>query len=283
MSLRRHGTTSDRLFHAVCAFGVALPLVFGAWFVVDTLQRAWPGLSNPTFRFGLLAALLQSARVVGFALALALPIGIAAAIHIEHLASQRFFTSLARRSIALLAAVPSVLYGLFGLTLLTMVLDVRSIFVTTSITLALFLFPMVVERSRSALRTVPPFVHEASLALGADPWRALVHVVLPLAIPKLAAEVLLIVARALGTVAPLLVVGLLMPAPKVLVIEPLAVRIFESVTSPDPAHQTIAAAAVIALLLVVVVLHVLANWVANRGTSNTRRFTDDGLSERGIA
>ncbi len=281
--LRTHSTTSDRLFHAVCALGVALPLVFGAWFVVDTLGHAWPGLSNPTFRLGLFAALMQSARLVGFALALALPIGIGAAIHVEHLASPHFFTSLARRSITLLAAVPSVLYGLFGLTLLTMVLHVRSMFVTAATTLALFLFPMIVERSRCALRTVPPLVHDASLALGADPWRALVHVVLPLAMPRLVAEVLLIVARAVGTVAPLLVVGLLMPASKVLLIEPLAVLIFDAVAAPDPTHQTIAAAAAAVLLLVVVVLHVLANWLAGRGTPSSQSLAHEGLSDRGIA
>ena len=123
---------SDRLFHAVCALCVVLPLGFGAWFVVDTLVRAWPSLSNPTIHVGLVAALVQSARIVGLALALALPIGIGAAVYLEHLASQRFFTALAQRSITLLAAVPSVLYGLFGLMLFTIVLGVRSMFVTAT-------------------------------------------------------------------------------------------------------------------------------------------------------
>ena len=142
---------------------------------------------------------------------------------------------------------------------------------------------MIVERSRSALRTVSPLVHEASLALGADPWRAFVHVVLPLAMPKLGAELLLIVARALGTAAPLLVVGLLFPVSKVVLIEPLAVRIFDAVADPDPTHKTIAAAAVTVLLAVVVVLHVLANWLANQGPTSTPNLNHDGLSERGIA
>ncbi len=283
MAPRANVSFSDRLLHVFCVLGVGLPLVFGAWFVLDTLARAWPGLSDPAVRFGLFSALAQSARIVGAALALALPIGVGAAIHIEHLASQHFFTSLARRSITLLAAIPSVLYGLFGLTLLTMVLHVQSMFVTAAITLAFFLFPMIVERTRSALRTVPPLVHEASLALGADPWRALVHVVLPLAMPRLMAEVLLIVARALGTAAPLLVIDLLVPNPNVVFIEPLAVRIFDSVAYPDPTHQTIAAAAVSVLVVVVVVLHVLAHWLGERGTASTRDLSHDGLSERGIA
>ena len=283
MGSRAEGIFVDRIFHAACTVGVGLPLAFGTWFVLDTLGHAWPGLSNPAVRLGLFASLTQSARVVGLALALAVPIGVGAAIHIEYLASQRFFTSLVRRSIRLLAAVPSVLYGLFGFTLLTMVLHVESLFVTAAITLALFLFPMIVERSRSALRTVPPLVHDASLALGADPWRALVHVALPLAMPKLAAELLLIVARALGTAAPLLVVGLLFPVSKVVHIEPLAVQIFDAVADPDPTHKTIAAAAVTVLVVVVVVLHVLANWVAGRGPTSTSNSAHDGLSERGIA
>jgi phosphate transport system permease protein len=274
---------SDRIFHVVCALGVVLPLGFGAWFVLDTLVRAWPGLSNPNLHLGLVAALLQSARIVGLALALALPVGIGAAVYLEHLASQRIFTALAQRAITLLAAVPSVLYGLFGLTLFTMVLGVRSMFVTASITLACFLFPVIVERTRAALQTVSPLVHEASLALGADPWRALVHVVLPLALPKLAAELLHLVARALGTAAPLLVVGILAPMPKVALVMPLAVRIFDSVAEPDPTQQTIAAAAIIVLLVMVVLLHVLASWLSKRPTTRARRTVREGLSERGVA
>lgn len=293
--------TSDRIFHVICALGIVLPLGFGAWFVMDTLARTSAGLSVSNLHLGLFAALVQSARIVGFALALALPVGIGAAVYLEHLASQRFFTALAQRSITLLAAVPSVLYGLFGLTLFTILLGIQSMLVTASITLALFLFPVIVERTRAALQTVSPLMHEAALALGANPWRALVHVVLPLALPTLAAELLLLVARALGTAAPLLVVGMLAPhsniwgsgapsapfapnpAPKVALVEPLAVRIFDSVADPEPAQQTIAAVSVIVLLGMVVMLHVLANWLSKRPTTSSRRAMREGLSERGVA
>jgi phosphate transport system permease protein len=273
----------DRIFHAVCVLGFGVPLVFGAWFVVDTFGRVWPGLSDTSVRWGVFAALVQSAQIVGIALAFALPVGIGAAVHLEYLAPKHFFTTLAQRSITLLAAVPSVLYGLFGLTLFAILLRMQSMFLTAAFTLALFLFPIIVERTRSALRTVPTIVHEASIALGADPWRALLHVALPLAMPKLVAEVLLIVARALGTAAPLLVVTLLVPVPKVALVEPIAVRIFTSIADADPTQQTIAGASVIVLLLVVVVLHVVAHWLAVDGSTRAQGFHRDGLSERGIA
>lgn len=240
---------------------------------MDTLGHAWPGLSNQTIRLGLLAALEQSLRLVGFALALSLPLGLGAAIYLEHLASQRFFTQLVQRAMTLLAAVPSVLYGLFGLTLFTLILGVKSMFVTAAMTLGLFLFPVIVERTRSALQTVPPLVHEASLALGADPWRALVFVVLPLTLPRLAAEVLLVITRALGTVAPLLVVERLVIFPQVMRIEPIATRIFDSIADPDPQQQTIAACAIITLLSLIVILHLFAHRLAGR----------QGLSERGAS
>lgn len=280
---RTQATGLDRIFHVLCALGVVLPLGFGAWFVFDTLGHAWRGLSDKTLHLGLLAALEQSVSIVGLALALALPVGIGAALHLEHLARRTFLTALAQRSMALLAAVPSVLYGLFGLTIFATVLGSESMVMTGSITLALFLFPVIVERTRAALQTVSPVVHEASLALGADPWRSLVHVVLPLALPKLAAEVLLLVARALGTAAPLLVVGLLIPPPKAAVVEPLAVRIFSSAADADSGQQTMAAAGVIVLMTMVVVLHGLANKLSGPTPTAFRHIVREGLSERGRA
>lgn len=267
-----HESRLDRIFRLVCLVAVSLPLVFGAWFVVDTFVHAWPGLSNPTLRLGLFAAVEQSARIVGLALLLSFPPGIGAAIYLEYFASQRFFTRLIQHAVTSLATVPSVLYGLFGLALFTLLLGIQSLFVTTALTLGVFLFPVIVERSREALRTVPASVHEASLALGADPWRALVHVVLPLALPKLASEVLLVIARALGTVAPLLVIERLVVQPQVMRIKPLATRVFDSVADPDPMQQTVAAAAILTLLALIVILHVVAHRLAGR----------QGLSERGV-
>lgn len=281
METRTRHSTSDRVFHVVCAVGIALPLVFGAWFVLDTCGRAWSGLSDPMLRLGLLNALVQSARVVGLALALALPVGIGAAIHLEHLASPRSFSTLMQRAIRLLATIPSVLYGLFGLTVFTVLLGVRSLFATASITLALFFFPAVVESTRRALQTVSPLVHEAALALGADPWRVLVHVVLPLAMPKLAAEVLILLSRALGTIAPLLVIGLLPPVAKVALVEPLAVLIFDSVADPNPARQPVAAAGIMVLLLLVAMLHLGASWLARPRPLEGPSMVREGSSGRG--
>lgn len=261
MSSATRSSRADRVFHVFCALCATLPLAFGAWFVLTTLVHALPGLSSPAVRSGLVLTLVQSARTVGFALALALPVGIAAAVHLEHYAARSTFTSLAERSIALLAAVPSVLYGLFGVALLSGSFGVRSTRTTAAFTLAVFLFPVVVVRARAALRTVPPLVRDATLALGADPWRALVHVVLPLAMRTLIAEVLLVLARALGTAAPLLVVDALSP-PRKFTIEPLAVLIFHAAT--DPATPTIAAAAVVVLLGLIVVLHALSHALSTR-------------------
>jgi phosphate transport system permease protein len=282
MSAGTRSNTYDRVFHVICGSCVVLPLAFGAWFVLTTLVHALPGLSSPAVRLGLVATLVQSARVVGSALVLALPLGIAAAVHLEHYATRGTFTSLAERSITLLAAIPSVLYGLFGLVIFSNLFGVQTTLGTASFTLALFLFPVVVVRARAALRTVPSLVHEASVSLGADPWRALVHVVFPLAMPTLVAELLLILARALGTAAPLLVARALSP-PRKFAIEPLAVQIFDSVKEPDSVEQPIAAAAVVVLLALVVVLHAAAHGITGREPNVPHRPGQDGLSERGVA
>jgi ABC-type phosphate transport system permease subunit len=281
MSSATRSNVYDRIFRLLCGLCVVLPLAFGAWFVLTTLVHALPGLSDPTLRSWLIIELEIGARIVGSALAVALPLGIAAAVHLEHYATRGVFTSLAERSLALLAAVPSVLYGIFGLGVYSSSLSMLGM---DSFILAVFLFPVIVMRARVALRTVPSLVHEASLSLGADPWRALVHVVLPLAMPTLVAEVLLILARALGTAAPLLVARAMMervdPAPKI-TFEPLAVRIFLLVK--EPRDQAIAAAAVVVLLALVIVLHALAHAITRREPNAPHRPGQDGLSERGVA
>jgi len=281
---------ADRLFHLLCPLCAALPLGQGAGAGLGSarLRRGWTGfpgwwaLASDTPTNLVLLEVWGQMEIVGVAAALAFPVGIGVAVYLEHVAHRGFFATIARRTIALLAAVPSVLYALCGVTVLVVCLDVRSKFVTLACCLALFLFPIVVERTRAALQTVSPLIHEASLALGADPFRAIVHVILPLAMPALASEMLLILARALGTVAPLLVVDVFTPRPKVDFIVPLSVRIFRSGTDPHPGHQMAAATAVLLLLILVVVLHVLANWLSRRNSFSARR-AGGGLSERGAA
>lgn len=281
---------ADRLFHLFCICGIALPLGCGAWFFVATLVHGWPGLvmaSQSLFNSALGVALLElwwQMEFVGVAAALAIPLGIGVAVYLEHLAHRGFFATIARRAIALLAAVPSVLYGLCGVTVLVVCLDVQSKFFTLACCLALFLFPIVVERTRAALQTVSPHVHEASLALGADPFRALTHVILPLAMPSIASEMLLVLARALGTVAPLLVVNVFTAKPdaKITVLDPLSIRVFHLSADPTLLQPEYAAGeaalAVLLLLGVLVVLQIVAKLLTRRH-ANAARHT--GLSERG--
>lgn len=283
-----NSSSVDRLFHALCALCAFLPLGCGVWFFLATLLRTLSTLPS-FFLLSDLASLelFLHAELVGLAAAMAIPVGIGAAVVLEHLAERSVFTSIARRAIGLLAAVPSVLYGLCGATLLMVCLDVRSTFITTAVCLALFLIPVVVERTRNALKTVSPQMLEASIALGADPHRSLTQVILPLALPALASEMLVVLARALGTVAPLLVVDVFAAKPlprKVdIVILPLSQRIFHSGTRPDPLDQQWAAGSVLVLLSIVVVIHVLANWLSKRRMTDTIRPRHEGSSERGVA
>lgn len=277
--IRASGTTTamDRLFHALCTFCVLLPLAFGTWFVVDTLGRGVPLFLDLLRTSDLaFADMWLHARLVGAAVGIAIPLGIGAAVFLEHLATPGPLKRLAERSISLLATIPSVLYGLCGLTILVVCLGVQSKFVTTMWCLALFLFPIVVERTRIALGSVSPQIREASLALGADPLRTLVHVTLPLALPALSSELLVVLARAFGTVAPLLVVDVFTPQPKVTLLMPLSVRIFRSGTDPDPSHPSTASAAVLMLLGILIVTHIGTRWL-------TGRRTTEGLSDRGTA
>jgi phosphate transport system permease protein len=283
-SARAATMTWDRIFHALCTLCLVLPLACGTWFVVDTVTRGAPLLldlvrsSDVAF-----VEVWVHARLVGFGACIAIPVGIGAAVYLEQPARPGTFTRIAERSISLLAAIPSVLYGICGLTLLVVCLGVQSTFVTKTVCLALFLFPIVVERARVALRTVSPQIREASLVLGADPLRTLVHVTLPLSLPVLASELFVVLARAFGTVAPLLVVDVFTPQPKIEFPMPLFVRIFRSGTDPDPSRQSLASAATLMLLGLLIVMHVAGRRLANRRKTTAISQVRDGLSERGAS
>ncbi len=266
----------DRVFHVVCAMCLAVPLALAGWFVMTTLADAAPGLSDEMLRADILSVLEYSVRLVMLAVLFAFPLGIGAAVFLEERAPTSRFARLVERFISLLASVPSILYGLFALAFFSRLLDIRSTLMTSSLTLALLLFPMIVQQGRDALRSVSPLIREAALALGADRWRALVHVVLPLAMPKIIAGVLLASARALGTAAPLLALGAYPSEPT----DPnraLALLIFQFT---DAQYSATSAVAVVVLLAVIVVLHLVANWLTMRHDRATRR---QGLSERGLA
>jgi phosphate transport system permease protein len=206
---------------------------------------------------------------MGITAALAIPIGLAAAIYLEEYAAENRLTSLIELNISTLAGVPSIIYGLLGLELFVRTLALGRSLLAGGATLALLLLPMIIITSREAIRTVPQAHREASLALGATRWQTVRNVVLPAALPGALTGIILSFARAIGETAPLITIGALtyvafLPDSLQSAFTALPIQIFNWVSRPQVEFRANAAAGIVVLLVVMVTLNAGAIWLRIR-------------------
>jgi phosphate transport system permease protein len=173
----------------------------------------WFPTSRPAASMGVLPLLLGTLLVSFFAIIFALPLGLAAAVYLAEIADERVRRIL-KPIIELLAGIPSVVYGFFGLVVIvplvqsTFNLPVGETALAGSIVLAIMALPTIITVSEDALRTTPRAMKEASLALGASKWQTIQKVTVPYASSGITAAAILGIGRAIGeTMAALMVTG----------------------------------------------------------------------------
>ncbi len=167
------------------------------------------GDSREPEQAGVWAAVVGSALTMIITLMLAFPLGVAAAIYLQEFAPKNRWTDIIEVNINNLAAVPSIVFGLLGLTVILGFFGLpRSTPLVGGIVLALMTLPTVIIASRAALMSVPPSIREAARGLGASSSQVVFHHVLPLAMPGIMTGTIIGMARALGETAPLLMIGM---------------------------------------------------------------------------
>ena len=167
------------------------------------------GASSRPEAAGIGVAALGSLYMMLIVLALALPIGVAASIYLEEFAPKNRLTDLIEVNINNLAAVPSIVYGLLGLSIFINFAGMpRSAAVVGGLVLTLMTLPTIIIATRAALKAVPPSIRAAALGLGASKMQTIFHHVLPLAMPGILTGTIIGLAHALGETAPLLLIGM---------------------------------------------------------------------------
>jgi phosphate transport system permease protein len=201
------------LLVSVTILGVLLVDVWtGGWSVLsERFSGFMTGvLGSRPERSGVFQGIRGSFWIAIFTIVLAFPLGIGAAIYLEEYASQSRFARIVDVNIRNLAGVPSVVYGILGLTIFVKALDGltggRTV-MAAGITLAILVLPIVIITSAEALRAVPWSLREAGFGVGATRWEVIRHHVLPYAAPGILTGTVLALARALGEAAPLILVG----------------------------------------------------------------------------
>lgn len=218
---------------------------------------------------GIWHALTGSIVVILVTAALAVPIGVGAAIYLEEYGTRSLTARLIEINITNLAAVPSIIYGLLGLGFFVRALGMGRSVLAGASTLALLVLPVIILATREALRAVPPSIREGSYALGATKWQTVWYQVLPVALPGILTGTILALSRAIGETAPLITIGALTFvafAPDGLwsPFTVLPIQIFNWVSRPQPAFQVNAAAASLVLLVLLLTMNAAAIWLRDR-------------------
>jgi phosphate transport system permease protein len=234
---RRREAIGERLIEAAVRFcGVsAILFVFGIFFFVfregagilpklDFRQflfsPAWYPTSESNVRYGVLALIVGSVSVTTLAMVMAVPFGLGAAVFVSEFCDPRTRETL-KVVIELLAAIPSVVWGFIGISVMNPLIQhvfnvpVGLNVLNGALLLALMSVPIIVSIGEDALKAVPDSFREAALALGATRWETVRRVLLPAAKNGLLAAVLLGVGRAIGeTMAVLMATGHAINIPK---------------------------------------------------------------------
>ncbi|MBN9045032.1 MAG: phosphate ABC transporter permease PstA [Rhizobiales bacterium] len=222
------------------------------------------GASSRPETSGLRVALIGSFYMMLIVLALALPIGVAASIYLEEFARKSRFTDLIEVNINNLAAVPSIVFGLLGLSVFINFFGLpRSASLVGGLVLTLMTLPTIIIATRAALRAVPPSIRSAALGLGASKTQMVFHHVLPLAAPGILTGTIIGLAHALGETAPLLLIGMVAfvadtPATPLDPATALPVQIYMWANEAERAYVERSSGAIIVLLLFLAVMNIAA-------------------------
>lgn len=218
---------------------------------------------------GLVSALFGTLWVIGLVTLISLPVGVGTAIYLEEYAPDNTYTRFLEVNLRNLAGVPSIVYGILGLSVFVRLARIGPTVLAAALTLSLLVLPVVVIAAREAVRAVPDSLCQASYGLGATRWQTVSRVVLPNAVNGIVTGVILAVARAIGETAPLLLVGAAAFVPR-LPDGPLStytvipIQIFSWISENDPEFQHVASAGIITLLGVLFLLYAFAFVVRRR-------------------
>jgi phosphate transport system permease protein len=214
------------VFKSLLLLAFALSMLVLAVLLIDVISGGWSvlstrlgdfltaGLGSSAENSGLSQAIRGTVFIGVFVVVIAFPIGIGAAVYLEEYAAHGRFSRFVDINIRNLAGVPSIVYGILGLTIFVKALggvtgpdsNGRSV-IAAGLTLAVLVLPIVIITAAEAIRAVPSGIKEAGYGIGATRWEVVRSHILPYAAPGILTGTVLALARALGEAAPLILVG----------------------------------------------------------------------------
>lgn len=218
---------------------------------------------------GIKAALLGTIWVMSITIPVSLTLGVGTSIYLEEYAPKNKFTRFIELNLANLAGVPSVVFGLLGLTVFVRLLGMGRSILAGGLTMSLLILPVIVVASKEAIRSIPQEQYEAAYAMGATKWQIIRTVVLPGATPGILTGAILSLSRGVGETASLLMIGAMTfiaytPTSVLDGFTVLPIQIFSWASRPQAEFQAVAAAGSIVLLIILIVMNSLAIIIRNK-------------------
>ncbi|MDD2374706.1 MAG: phosphate ABC transporter permease PstA [Eubacteriales bacterium] len=238
------------------------------WLSIDFLKQ---NLSIFPEKAGIKGPIVGSLMLMAVVIPVTAIIGVATAVYLEEFARKGRFYRIIQTNISNLSGVPSVIFGLLGLTLFSRVFGLGSSILAGGLTMSLLVLPIVVVAAQEAIRAVPSYLRDASYALGATQWTTIRRVVLPAALPGILTGTILAVSRAIGETAPLVVLGiptLIMKIPTSIFDDftalPIQIYYWTLDTVLTAEYANLAAASIVVLMIMLFSLNMLAIIIRNK-------------------
>ena len=286
----RRRRRSAGIFRAVCVGAILLALLMLVALLYSVVSEAigWfnldgssigalltDGPSSKAIASGLFPAIIGTLWVMLICIIVSFTVGVSAAIYLEEYAGGNRLTDLIQTNIQNLAAVPSIVYGILGLTIFVGLFALGKSTLAAGLTLALLIMPVVIVSSQEAIRAVPSSIREGGYALGGTKWQVIWRLVLPQAMPGVLTGIILAVSRAMGEAAPLVIMGALSfvsfaPAHPLDRFTVLPIQIYVWISKPQEEFHQLAAAGIIVLLVMLLGMNAFAIFLRNRLQKNLR-------------
>lgn len=245
--------------------------VFSDGFGSLNLEFLTGKLSTQPERAGIMGAILGTFWLMFVVAPVTMFLGVGTAIYLELYAKKGLLQSFIQTNIANLAGVPSIVYGILGLTVFARVMELGNIVLAGGLTMSLLILPIVIVASQEAIRAIPGSLSEGSYGMGATKWQTIKNIILPVALPGILTGAILSLSRAIGETAPLVVLGipaLLIPFPGGIfdkfTVLPMQIYYWTLDSSLVAEYASLAAATIIVLLIALFILNATAIFIRNK-------------------
>lgn len=266
------------LFVVATSIGVIALCALIIDILIDGVARLQPDLftnfpSRRAAGSGMKSALVGTIYMLFIMAPISFIFGVGAAIYLEEYAKKGRITRIIQLNISTLAGVPSIVYGILGLTLFVRLLALDRSLIAGALTMTLLVLPIIIVSAQEAIRAVPKSRRDASFALGATKWQTVYRSVMPSALPGVLTGVILAMSRAIGETAPLVMIGALtyvafLPNGLRDSFTVIPIQVYNWLSKPQLEFKELAASGIIVLLALLLLMNFSAILLRNKYQRN---------------